>query len=167
MRERDTRRVIFELANTGPGDAVLFRISEKLEHMVTAVEGDEPRTVFAGWFSRTPGFHHHPVLKPLAGTRRGADGHRPPLPHQLRPAADVAFHPVGGDLFLHRLAPDAFIRLGPTGRRIWERVLTCPDMHAIVSALSAEYDAPFSEVERDTRRLLEEFFALGLVEAAP
>jgi hypothetical protein len=38
------------IANTGPGDAILFRIADGLQHRVTAVEGDVARIAFAGWF---------------------------------------------------------------------------------------------------------------------
>lgn len=50
LREHDSKRIIFEIANTGWGDAILFRISSRLDHQVTAVTGNEPRTAFAGWF---------------------------------------------------------------------------------------------------------------------
>ena len=53
MRERGSEQVITEIANTGIGDALLFRISENLLHRVTGVEGAEPKTAFAGWFSAT------------------------------------------------------------------------------------------------------------------
>lgn len=32
------------------GDALLFELGDDLEHRVLPVQGDEPRTVFAGWF---------------------------------------------------------------------------------------------------------------------
>jgi hypothetical protein len=51
MRERKSRRMLAEIANTGPGDAVLFRISKDFEHHVTSLEAGEPKTAFAGWFS--------------------------------------------------------------------------------------------------------------------
>lgn len=50
LRDFDSKRVIREIANTGRGDATLFRISLQLEHQVTAVTGKEPRIAFAGWF---------------------------------------------------------------------------------------------------------------------
>jgi hypothetical protein len=43
-------RIVFELANTGPGDAVLFKIDPALKHRVTPPEGRASRTAFAGWF---------------------------------------------------------------------------------------------------------------------
>lgn len=50
IRDRDSKRITRRLANTGPGDAVLFRIAPTLLHRVTKVEGDVPKTAFAGWF---------------------------------------------------------------------------------------------------------------------
>jgi 2OG-Fe(II) oxygenase superfamily len=50
LRERASGRMLAEIANTGLGDAILFRISKKLEHCVSEVEGDVPKTAFAGWF---------------------------------------------------------------------------------------------------------------------
>ena len=42
--------LLARIHNTGPGDAILFRLSPTLEHRVTAVEGAAPKTAFAGWF---------------------------------------------------------------------------------------------------------------------
>jgi hypothetical protein len=45
---------LFSIANTGPGDAILFRLGDDLEHRVGPVHGDEPKIAYAGWFGRTP-----------------------------------------------------------------------------------------------------------------
>jgi len=50
LREKANHDAITEIANTNPGDAFLFRIDERLQHRVTSVEGDAPKTAFAGWF---------------------------------------------------------------------------------------------------------------------
>jgi hypothetical protein len=51
FRKSDTDTVIGEMPNTGRGDAILFRISADLEHRITPMEGTEPKTAFAGWFT--------------------------------------------------------------------------------------------------------------------
>jgi hypothetical protein len=56
IREADTGRICAEVANTGPGDAVLFRIATSLQHRVTPTSGGVPRTAYAGWFLREPHF---------------------------------------------------------------------------------------------------------------
>jgi hypothetical protein len=50
LRESDSRRVLANVANTGPGDALIFRISSDLQHRISDLEGAEPKTAFAGWF---------------------------------------------------------------------------------------------------------------------
>lgn len=55
IAERDSKRILAEVANTGYGDAVIFEISEDLEHRVTEVEPGPDKTAFAGWFVRSPG----------------------------------------------------------------------------------------------------------------
>jgi hypothetical protein len=54
LRDRGSHRALGEIHNAGPGDAVLFRIAPGLEHRVTVVSGDAPKTAFAGWFKATP-----------------------------------------------------------------------------------------------------------------
>jgi hypothetical protein len=50
IRDARTEAILGEKANVGYGDAMLFRISEDLEHQVTPVTSDAPRLVLAGWF---------------------------------------------------------------------------------------------------------------------
>ena len=56
LRERRSKDILCEVANTGSGDAILFRISSDLVHQVTAMEGTTPKTAFAGWFHAEPEF---------------------------------------------------------------------------------------------------------------
>src|SRR3954470_17814005 len=53
IREEATGRALGVLANTGPGDALLFAIDDRLEHRVTTVSGTAAKTAFAGWFGTT------------------------------------------------------------------------------------------------------------------
>ena len=47
--KRDPERVM-TIANSGAGDAILFRIAPEFEHRVRPVVGDVPKTAMAGWF---------------------------------------------------------------------------------------------------------------------
>jgi hypothetical protein len=59
MRERTSSHLLADYANTGLGDAILFRISADLKHRVTVVEPGEPKVAFAGWFDAgRPSFRH-------------------------------------------------------------------------------------------------------------
>ena len=53
IRDDDAAVVHGAIANVGPGDALLFKIADGLEHRVTPVTGRVPKTAFAGWFGGT------------------------------------------------------------------------------------------------------------------
>jgi hypothetical protein len=61
LRDIESRRMLRRVHNTGYGSAFLFRISPRLEHRVTPVSGQIPKTSFAGWFYSGPSYHS--VLK--------------------------------------------------------------------------------------------------------
>jgi hypothetical protein len=54
LRAVGSDRVLCEVANTGFGDAVLFRIAPDLLHRITPLEGAVPKTAYAGWFRSSP-----------------------------------------------------------------------------------------------------------------
>jgi 2OG-Fe(II) oxygenase superfamily len=58
LRDYESKRMLAEIANTGRGSALIFRIADELEHRISDMEeGEEPKTAFAGWFRPDlPGF---------------------------------------------------------------------------------------------------------------
>jgi hypothetical protein len=64
LREIGSTAIRAQIANTGQGDALIFRIDERLEHIVTPVSGTVPKVAWAGWFHRQPLL---PELDHLAG----------------------------------------------------------------------------------------------------
>jgi hypothetical protein len=56
IMEWQRRAMIHQVANTGPGDAILFAIGMDLRHRVTEVTGTVPKVAFAGWFEREPAY---------------------------------------------------------------------------------------------------------------
>jgi 2-oxoglutarate-Fe(II)-dependent oxygenase superfamily protein len=50
IREHDSRGTLHQAKHGGPGDALLFRVDDRLQHRVSSVEGTTPRTAYAGWF---------------------------------------------------------------------------------------------------------------------
>lgn len=54
IRKRESGEVVTEAANTGSGDAVVFRLSRDFQHRITEVEGSVSKTAFAGWFRAQP-----------------------------------------------------------------------------------------------------------------
>ena len=56
LRQLDTPESCQDVINTSVGDAVIFTISEHMEHRVQQVTGLHPKTAYAGWFCREPDF---------------------------------------------------------------------------------------------------------------
>jgi len=56
IREAATERVLCEVTNSGFGDAILFRIDERLQHRVSDVQGTVAKTALAGWFESAPDY---------------------------------------------------------------------------------------------------------------
>ena len=56
IRDQLSGEVTAEVGGTELGDAVIFRIAERLRHRVSPVKGDVPRIAFAGWFKSAPSF---------------------------------------------------------------------------------------------------------------
>jgi hypothetical protein len=63
LRDEASGQILYEFSNTGPGDAILFRISPSLKHMVTPIIGSQSKTAFAGWF-RSGDTDFYTTLKP-------------------------------------------------------------------------------------------------------
>ena len=57
IRDRNSLHIVNEVANTGFGDGIIFRLSSQLQHRVTEVAGSAPKTAFAGWFQSEPDFY--------------------------------------------------------------------------------------------------------------
>jgi hypothetical protein len=58
LRDRYSKRILHETANTGFGDAIIFKLADHLQHRNTDVAGAAPKTAFAGWFrSHQPDYH--------------------------------------------------------------------------------------------------------------
>jgi hypothetical protein len=56
LRDTCAKFPTWSVANTGLGDAILFEISDRLQHRVTDVAGATARVAYAGWFHSEPRF---------------------------------------------------------------------------------------------------------------
>jgi 2OG-Fe(II) oxygenase superfamily len=56
IRDSTSGEILHEESNTGPGDALVFRLAPELQHCVTKVTGSRPKTAFAGWFKSAPDY---------------------------------------------------------------------------------------------------------------
>jgi hypothetical protein len=56
FRRADEELPFHRVANTGFGDAIIFRIDPSLRHQVTEVTGTVAKTAYAGWFRTSPDY---------------------------------------------------------------------------------------------------------------
>jgi hypothetical protein len=70
LRESASEAFVAEAPNRGPGDAIVFRVDERLEHHITPVEGTAPKISLAGWFTSRPGFLSSEGARRSHSTRR-------------------------------------------------------------------------------------------------
>lgn len=70
LREMAAEKILLELPNSGPGDAIFFRISPELQHIVTPVESEAPKTAFAGWFGTNATVHELLLSGALKGVEK-------------------------------------------------------------------------------------------------
>jgi hypothetical protein len=54
LRDDRSKAMLSEVANTGAGDCVIFRLGDDIEHRVLPVTGGAPRQAYAGWFHDGP-----------------------------------------------------------------------------------------------------------------
>jgi 2OG-Fe(II) oxygenase superfamily len=73
IRERKTKRMLHEVANTGFGDAVVFRVDGALQHRVTDVEGEVEKVALSGWFVPWPDYQFFLELALQQKKNAGAD----------------------------------------------------------------------------------------------
>lgn len=57
LRNQQTGEILGEVANTGFGDAVIFRVADGLEHRVLGVRGKNPKLAFVGWYHANKNLH--------------------------------------------------------------------------------------------------------------
>jgi len=176
LRDRASRQHLCETANTGFGDAVLFRISPQLEHIVMPTEGTTDRTALAGWFRREPDYMDElsaaiiaqrpmPCDEAAVLTNSLVDDSINGLPTKLRLSDDALYHAVGDDLFIHVNRQDGFYKLNAVGREILERLVSMGTPATVIAEMLEEYDAPAAELTHEVYRLIAELHSHGVLAA--
>ena len=56
LKDTVTGEVVHEVANTGFGDAIIFRLAPNLKHKLSGVDGPVDKVALAGWFKAEPDF---------------------------------------------------------------------------------------------------------------
>ena len=88
-----------------------------------------------------------------------------PLPRgRVRPARDVVFRELGGEMVLLNLKSGVYYGLNESGTQMWTLLVELKDPGRVVEALEREYAASRAQLEGDLRELLGTLRAKGLIE---
>lgn len=165
LRDRRSRRILGQIANVGPGNGVLFRLSPALQHKVTPVTGTAAKTAYAGWFRARPDFQSLLVRGRRRVPRRprrleGPSSWR----DRLRIPETVAHRPEGARRGLYDLTRGFYHRLDEVGNRWWMLLTRRGTVEATANALASECNAPPKRLRRDLLDFVHQLRAQGLVE---
>ena len=177
IRDQSSKRIIREVANTGSGDAVVFRISKSLEHRNSRILGKVAKTAFSGWFLETDAYGdafemRHAQLEAHSsddarGLTRFHSSERVTASTRVAIPADTVWRRIGDGMVVVKASDGLCYRLDPVGSRIWELAAKRVMPHTIVTRIAKEYSAPRKTIERDVIALLTELAANHLVTVEP
>lgn len=160
LRRKSSQEVIYQYANTGLGDAVVFSIDAKLQHKVEALSGTASRTVFAGWFGESKSVSNQsaPVVAPPKLSKHS-------LTRRWRIPATTSWHAVNEGLEIHNLESDQLIALDTFGVDAWTQLQLCDSVESCVSNLLKDYEADPRQMTQDVQDLVNRLVELGCIES--
>ncbi len=165
IRNRFSKKITAQIANTGFGNAFLFRISKKLQHRVTMPTGRNPRTVLAGWFL--------PKKRGVSFMRLGSDGtvltkmktRRPdnrPVSRVQIPDEVVSKRTASGRLVVNAKTRIC-LRLDGIASHFWELLEELKDVKAVSRAIQKEYEVDPVRLEKDLKFYVKRLMFKGLL----
>ncbi len=173
IRRKRSKKIFAEVANTGPGDAVIFPVSPELEHHNTPVSGAVAKTAFSGWFLSKPDFEadfrakfrsrgSSSAREAAADACGGIAAIAPDMVFSV--PAQIVSRRLGEDTIVLNVASGDSFCLDTIGRQIWDLLGRGNSVRAASCAIAAEYGVTVREVTNDTMRLIGQLLAHGLIE---
>ena len=83
---------------------------------------------------------------------------------KVRPARDVIYRELGGEMVLLNLQNGVYYGLNESGMQMWTLLAELKEPRRVVDALEQEYAASRDQLERDLQALLTELREKGLIE---
>lgn len=158
LRRKESKELLFRAHNTEPGDAVFFRISPELEHMVTPVASGSTRTVLAGWFRVAHQFTEEMFQEP--DFKNVSTGKAMPRRFVLRPSVLLKDDRVGFRVYSGEM--NCSLQLNDTGKAILEALLDGGSIEEAQVALLKKYRVSPEVLLQEIRRLTEALAERGL-----
>lgn len=170
IRDANSREVLHKVPNTGYGDAVIFRISPDLEHMVTDIESKEKKVAYAGWFHKEP--DHLSLVENKFATLGNKPGNVKKTDCKIQAESNVIAkkgffsHELNGGCVIFKPESLSYYTLDAIGAYIWNLIQFPITVKKVLDCVSQEYDVELQRSERDIINLLSGLTDNNLIEAS-
>ncbi len=169
IRDRYSKQILHEVANTGFGDAIIFNLAPHLQHRVTSVTGTAAKTAFAGWFRSKPSYESYFKKKLLQKSTKRL--HRfniqsnatPVLNEKVKINKFIISRKRDENTVLINTNTGLYLGLNPIGSKIWEMIGEKRDLKEIFYILKREYDVTPAILERDLLQQVQELKSANIL----
>jgi hypothetical protein len=163
IRDYSSKKIIYEVANTGFGDCVVFLVSPHIEHRVTSIENKVSRTVFAGWFRSKPDYwlmvqENSSQLKNKPKQINTVSEYSPVVLKQ-----EILSHSFDKHILIFNPDSGTSYELDPIGKKILDLLEKPITPIEIGKVLSGEYEVDPIQCKEDILNILHELMANGLI----
>ncbi len=173
IRDSKTKKIYHKVANVGFGDAILFRIHDRLEHRLTAITGTMAKVSYAGWFRSRLNYQSF-LRKKLVQLNENSHGdvkietnggnqQSVRLNGRVSLGQNLVYRILGEDMFIFDVERGLFYKLDSIGTRLWSAILKNGRLQNILALMKSEYDADPKILKRDILDLVQRLHQQGLV----
>ena len=161
IRNRHSKKIIHEIANTGFGDAVIFRLGEELQHRVTSVTGKVAKTAFAGWFRLKPDYVLQTKTLPQKTNLKVSK--EITLNDSIKINEFVFTKNEGDNLTLMNMNNNRYYILNSVGANLWELISNTQNLKKVFSTMKGEYNIAPNILKKDILKQFQELQNVGLI----
>lgn len=169
LRDAKTKKVYCDIQNIGPGDALIFDISKKLEHKITAVTGQHPKIAFAGWYCPKPHYEDYmnKVLERVMKKSRVkmksvvTSSQKNKSSGTTQFAQGLAFRNVGKKTLIVNLADDSQVVLNTVASKIWHGLYFSESKEKTLRTIQKDYGLDYESAEEEYQHFVQDLNRIG------
>ena len=171
IRDRNSKKVLTKLPNTGFGDAIIFRIDKKIEHKLTNVRGTASKTAFAGWFSSKPTFEVKLKMLPLKSKaarihsrQETSNDRKKNLTGKIKINRGIIYKTLGDNTVFFNLNTGVSCGINSTGNKFWQLIAKYKKLSEVFDVLKKEFDVHPQTLQHDILSIVNQLHSNGIVE---
>ena len=172
IRNRHSGHIVHEVANTGFGTGIVFKLTPDLEHRVSNVEGQVAKTAFAGWFKSQPDYHilleeNYSKAKSnhegIAKSQLWDSDYSLTLNSKVRIPDGVIYRNGVEETSIFDIDAGLCYGLDAVGSRAWKLLADSGSLQTLFRGMAEEYDVSAKDLGEDILNLANELLAKGLI----